>query len=366
MRADRTPKPASPKQLDANRLNAKKSTGPRTAAGRARSRMNALRHGLCARVVLLPGEDRSAYGAFAEQIVDELKPKGIVQQILAGRVAALAWSLSRLPDAADDLVKRGMKDRFDDWANRSGVTQSLWATALRRSRASRPAGTEPDPLFLHCPEDAQRELSRAYEAGNPPPPPLTPGGVIAEAVAGEHGFDAVLKLDEHERRLWSAFQSALRSLERRQKLDGCADDDADGDDNHPDDETDSVPEPTEPAACDTGFQPVPERAGAQGAPVAESTGDQHGLQTRVTEGQPDAREPANDSPARNEPDSSDDAAATAEAEGPPRPMDAAVASTSDGAPDAYTAGAERTHLSDASTPASPDETGLDPAPPPPN
>src|SRR3954453_17459880 len=104
MRADRTPKRPSPKQVEANRINARKSTGPRTAAGQARSRMNALRHGLCARMVLLPGEDRSEYGVFAKQLCDELKAKGIVQQILAGRVAALAWALSRLPEAVKQLV----------------------------------------------------------------------------------------------------------------------------------------------------------------------------------------------------------------------------------------------------------------------
>src|SRR5215217_2207269 len=92
-------KAPSARQLIANRLNSRRSTGPRTAEGRARARMNALRHGLCARVILLPGEDRSAYGVFAKRIIDELKPAGLVQQMLAGRVAALAWALSRLPQA---------------------------------------------------------------------------------------------------------------------------------------------------------------------------------------------------------------------------------------------------------------------------
>ena len=42
----------TPRMLAANRLNAQKSTGPRTAAGKARSRMNALKHGERSKILL--------------------------------------------------------------------------------------------------------------------------------------------------------------------------------------------------------------------------------------------------------------------------------------------------------------------------
>ena len=50
----------SDKQADANRRNARKSTGPKTPEGKAAVRLNALKHGLLANDVLLPGEDESA------------------------------------------------------------------------------------------------------------------------------------------------------------------------------------------------------------------------------------------------------------------------------------------------------------------
>src|SRR4051794_38051552 len=69
----------SPAKLAANRANAQKSTGPRTPDGKAASRLNALTHGLCARIPLVPGEDpeerERRYGVWAA----ELKPHGEIE-----------------------------------------------------------------------------------------------------------------------------------------------------------------------------------------------------------------------------------------------------------------------------------------------
>jgi len=59
------------KQLEANRCNALKSTGPRTENGKHASRRNALRHGFTAETVIEPLEDPEEYRRFETAIVAE-------------------------------------------------------------------------------------------------------------------------------------------------------------------------------------------------------------------------------------------------------------------------------------------------------
>jgi hypothetical protein len=52
---------ATQKQIEANRRNAQKSTGPKTEAGKATAKFNALKHGMTAEVAVLPHEDKHSY-----------------------------------------------------------------------------------------------------------------------------------------------------------------------------------------------------------------------------------------------------------------------------------------------------------------
>ena len=57
----------TPAKVEANRRNARKSTGPRTLVGKARSSKNAVRHGLLSRDVLLPDEDPEQFDTFRDK-----------------------------------------------------------------------------------------------------------------------------------------------------------------------------------------------------------------------------------------------------------------------------------------------------------
>lgn len=84
-------------QIDANRRNAQKSTGPRTAAGKAVVSRNAVKHGLFTDALPLPGEELAEFQAFADAIVADLAPVGMSQLVLAKRIAQIQWKLERMP-----------------------------------------------------------------------------------------------------------------------------------------------------------------------------------------------------------------------------------------------------------------------------
>ena len=67
---------ATEKQIAANRANAPRSTGPRTAEGKARSAENSLVHGLTAQQVVISIEDRCAYEELRATLIAEHRPVG--------------------------------------------------------------------------------------------------------------------------------------------------------------------------------------------------------------------------------------------------------------------------------------------------
>jgi hypothetical protein len=77
-------------------LNAKRSTGPRTAEGKAASRLNGIRHGLYSEVTLVAGESEAELAAFGKRLRADLAPVGEVEFMLADRIVSLSWRLRRL------------------------------------------------------------------------------------------------------------------------------------------------------------------------------------------------------------------------------------------------------------------------------
>ena len=85
----------SDKQLEANRKNALKSTGPKTEAGKSISSKNALTHGLRAQQIVIEGESQEEFDDFRELLIDYLSPDGPLEMFLVDRIAAGSWRLRR-------------------------------------------------------------------------------------------------------------------------------------------------------------------------------------------------------------------------------------------------------------------------------
>jgi hypothetical protein len=86
---------ATEAQIEANRINAQKSTGPRTPEGKAIVSQNAITHGLLARAGVLPGEDEHEFAAHREGLLQQLRPGAPLEEVLAERIVDLSWRLQR-------------------------------------------------------------------------------------------------------------------------------------------------------------------------------------------------------------------------------------------------------------------------------
>jgi len=88
---------ASDKQLQANRANAKQSTGPRSQGGKARSRLNSRKHGLTAKTLIIVGECADDFDQLRAELMDEHDPQSALEAELVERLAGILWRLRRVP-----------------------------------------------------------------------------------------------------------------------------------------------------------------------------------------------------------------------------------------------------------------------------
>lgn len=96
-------------QVEANRKSAKKSTGPRTPEGKAKSSANALKHGLSAEQIVLPDEDSKEFESLRQSVLIELMPEGVMEEFYAERIANCMWRLRRVYPIEAGVLSSGQK-----------------------------------------------------------------------------------------------------------------------------------------------------------------------------------------------------------------------------------------------------------------
>lgn len=123
------PKPTSAKQIAANQRNAQKSTGPRTPAGRAVSKMNALKHGILSKEALVKGlhyrESSCELEALHLRFWEHLQPVGPIEEMLVDQIVTANWRLRRALVAESGEIALSVDEGY--WKGENGPNMAvLW------------------------------------------------------------------------------------------------------------------------------------------------------------------------------------------------------------------------------------------------
>jgi hypothetical protein len=161
------------KQIEANRRNAQRSTGPRTEEGKAASRMNALKNGLYANSPVIPGEDPALFEALSRSYYERFNPSTPEEHTLLASVIRNAWLLDRFSNVETDF-----------WAHRFERD----ADCLTETDADHPLSYAADMLSseLHILQRRIDAADRAFHRNLKLLMELQ--AARAQAVTGENGF----------------------------------------------------------------------------------------------------------------------------------------------------------------------------------
>jgi len=119
-------------QINANRNNSQKSTGPRSDEGKAAVSKNALKHGLFTDQAVIAGESIDDYNLNREQLLDELKPIGKMETILAERVVSLTWRLKRIEKFQNIVIDAMIDEKINNPLTK--LTKRMLPAHLRREQ----------------------------------------------------------------------------------------------------------------------------------------------------------------------------------------------------------------------------------------
>jgi hypothetical protein len=147
---------ATKKQARANQENARRSTGPRTADGKAKSSQNAIKHGLLAQVTVLPDENLDDFEFLVSELEDQFQPQTVVEWNLLRQLADAEWRMRRVPCLEAALFAAKIHETARDYDN---FPEQLPEDAAEADRVIIGAATESDASN----GDTFSKLSR-YEA----------------------------------------------------------------------------------------------------------------------------------------------------------------------------------------------------------
>jgi len=111
-------------RAEANRINAQRSSGPRTELGKSRSKMNALKHGLSAKKIVIGDEDPKEFEALRAALERDWQPETAFESELVDQLAGLFWRMRRVPAIEAAIVKAREEKAYSDVY--SEVEKNTW------------------------------------------------------------------------------------------------------------------------------------------------------------------------------------------------------------------------------------------------
>ena len=150
---------ATIKQIEANRLNAQKSTGPKTPEGKAVTKLNALRHGLRARTVVLPAEKSEDFHQLCNDLEAEWEPQSRTEQFYLEQMAVSQWKLARV-----EIAEKSILDQKFSAKSQIPLVEKLWQCQHRLERSYTRAQRELERL-----QDFRRRQVQQPEQSAPQP-----------------------------------------------------------------------------------------------------------------------------------------------------------------------------------------------------
>jgi hypothetical protein len=145
---------STPSRIEINRSNAQHSTGPKTAEGKQRSSLNALRHGLTGQIVVMPTEDLDAYQLHLESFTDEYNPEGATEAHLVQALADTSWRLNRVAALETNLLTLGVASQLSPFTDSPQQVQDAMSIVASLESQSKALSN----LSLHS-----QRLSRQFE-----------------------------------------------------------------------------------------------------------------------------------------------------------------------------------------------------------
>ena len=121
---------ATQKQIHANRLNAQKSTGPKTKEGKGQSRRNALRHGLTGKGVVIPDDMKAKVDRRINMFATKFEPDDDYQEWLVERAALASVRVDCCVKVDESRLAERRRHAFTDWDKARDIQVAQWAEAL--------------------------------------------------------------------------------------------------------------------------------------------------------------------------------------------------------------------------------------------